>query len=432
MLDRRLRREEKMNTLYRYDEIKPIYDKTLEDYLKTLQEYEYSQIDITDIEKVFLIEDSFIIYIGLKPHSSIHEWIAYSQGSRVEEPELTQIYSIVFEELSYNELFKFKAAEFTRKHNFYSFEFIIYRSFNGIIDYIDPNGKEYLNSVFQYVNDNCPSLKLLERYNNWPGFLINYIIYELELNGQTGHATCYTTENLTTKYAYKKVEDLEYCGFEENYRFSKTGATSNTMGSHNGVHANVQMLSNLLFLIQKHKDSKWENVKKNVIKSSYLAEILKFYTVPTYVKDKKQIWPMEQLILEKAESGAFSGYERSTYDINDYKWKSEELCLRCVKEIFGDSKVIHQHRPYFLRTDKGQLSYDIYVVHKKIAIEYQGKQHFEPIELFGGVENFKLQQKRDEIKKDLSTKHGIKLVYINYWENISVELIKGKIKEISV
>ena len=63
MLDRRLRREEKMNTLYRYDEIKPIYDKTLEDYLKTLQEYEYSQIDITDIEKVFLIEDSFIIYI---------------------------------------------------------------------------------------------------------------------------------------------------------------------------------------------------------------------------------------------------------------------------------------------------------------------------------------------------------------------------------
>ena len=99
MLDRRLRREEKMNTLYRYDEIKPIYDKTLEDYLKTLQEYEYSQIDITDIEKVFLIEDSFIIYIGLKPHSSIHEWIAYSQGSRVEETELTQIYSIVFEEL---------------------------------------------------------------------------------------------------------------------------------------------------------------------------------------------------------------------------------------------------------------------------------------------------------------------------------------------
>ena len=391
--------------------------------------YEYSEIEINEIEKVFIIEDSFIIYIGLKPHSNMHEWIANSHGVRVEEPELIQIYSIVFEELSYNELFKFKAADFIRKHNFYFYDFILYRSFNGVVDFIDPYGKEYRNSVFQYVNDNCPSLKLQERYNNWPGFLVNYIIYELEINEKIGHATCYTTDNMTTRYAYKKVEDLEYCGFEENYRFSKTGTTSNSIGIHNGVHANVQMLGNLLFLIQKHKDSEWKNVKKTVIKSSYLAESLHFFTVPTYIKDKNQIWNMEQLILAKVEAGDFKDFERSTYDINDYKWKSEELCLRCVKEIFGEKKVIHQHRPYFLRTDKGQLSYDIYVISKKIAIEYQGKQHFEPIELFGGIENFKLQQKRDEIKKVLSQKHGIKLICINYWENITVDLIKSKIIE---
>lgn len=417
-----------MNNLYRYTEIKPIFDNTLNDYLESIKGYEYSAVEINEIEKVFVIEDSFIIYIGLKPHLSTHEWIAKSHGVRVEEPELVQIYSIVFEELSYNEIFKFKSAEFIRKHNFHFYDFIIYRSFNGVLDFIDPYGKEYRNSVFQYVNDNCPQLKLLERYNNWPGFLINYIIYELEINGKIGYATCYTTENMTTKYAYKKVKDLEYCGLEENYRFYKTGTTSNTMGGHNGVHADVQMLGNLLFLIQKHKNTEWKNVKKTLTNSSYLAELLRYFTVPTYIKDKNQIWKMEQFLLSKVEVGEFNDFQRSTYDINDYKWKSEELCLRYVKEIFGENKVIHQHRPYFLRTGKGQLSYDIYVVSKKIAIEYQGKQHFEPIELFGGIENFKLQQKRDEIKKELSQKHGIKLIYINYWENITVDLIKEKIK----
>ena len=204
------------------------------------------------------------------------------------------------------------------------------------------------------------------------------------------------------------------------------------MGGHNGVHANVQMLNNLFVLIQKNKETEWKNVKRNILKTSYLAEILKFFVVPVYIKDKNKVWETEKNILLRVENGDFSEIERLTYDINDYKWKSEELCLRCVKEIFGDNKVIHQYKPYFLRTEKGQLSYDIYITSKKIAIEYQGKQHFEPIELFGGIDNFKLQQKRDEIKRELSEKHGIKLVFVNYWENISVELIKSKILKISV
>jgi len=432
MLDRRLRREEKMEEHYRYNEIKPIYDSILNDYLVNLEGYNYSTTILNDNEKVFLVEDSFIIYIGLKPNKGMHDWICRSQGLRVEEPDLTQLYSIVFEELSYNEIFKFKSAEFIRKHNHYFYDFLIYKSFNGVIDFVDPYGKEYRNSVFLYVNNFCPSLELLNRYEKWPGFLVNFIIYELQVNENIGHGICYTTDILTTKYAYKKVEDLEYCGAEENYRFCKIGKHSETMGGHNGVHANVQMLNNLFVLIQNNKETEWKNVKRNIFKTSYLAEVLKFFVVPVYIKDKNKVWETEKNILLRVENGDFSEIERLTYDINDYKWKSEELCLRCVKEIFGDNKVIHQYKPYFLRTDKGQLSYDIYITSKKIAIEYQGKQHFEPIELFGGIDNFKLQQKRDELKKELSKKHGIKLVFVNYWENISVELIKSKILEISV
>ena len=64
-----------------------------------------------------------------------------------------------------------------------------------------------------------------------------------------------------------------------------------------------------------------------------------------------------------------------------------------------------------------------------IAFEYQGKQHFEPVEIFGGEENFKKGQERDKIKKELSEKNGIKLIYVNYWEDITTNLIKEKLKD---
>ena len=69
------------------------------------------------------------------------------------------------------------------------------------------------------------------------------------------------------------------------------------------------------------------------------------------------------------------------------------------------------------------MSYDIFISRLNVAIEYQGKQHFEPVEFFGGREAFEKLQIRDKEKAELSRKHGVKLVYINYWEDITPELI---------
>lgn len=50
--------------------------------------------------------------------------------------------------------------------------------------------------------------------------------------------------------------------------------------------------------------------------------------------------------------------------------------------------------------------------------------------IFGGEENHKRQKERDELKKKLSDENGVKLVYINYWEDITPELVRHKIEEI--
>lgn len=59
-------------------------------------------------------------------------------------------------------------------------------------------------------------------------------------------------------------------------------------------------------------------------------------------------------------------------------------------------------------------------------IEFDGKQHYEPIEWFGGEEGFELTKQRDEIKNKYCQENSINLLRIPYWECDNIEyLIEG-------
>ena len=51
-------------------------------------------------------------------------------------------------------------------------------------------------------------------------------------------------------------------------------------------------------------------------------------------------------------------------------------------------------------------------------IEYNGRQHYEPIAFFGGVDNFVVQQENDDRKRKYCIDNNIKLFIIKYDENI--------------
>lgn len=80
---------------------------------------------------------------------------------------------------------------------------------------------------------------------------------------------------------------------------------------------------------------------------------------------------------------------------------------------------------------------DIYVLRFDFAIvgnnkllgliEYDGKQHFEPINFFGGIDGFQQTQKRDKIKNTYCTSHNIPLLRLPY--TLSTDEIKIKIYE---
>ena len=78
--------------------------------------------------------------------------------------------------------------------------------------------------------------------------------------------------------------------------------------------------------------------------------------------------------------------------------------------------------------DTQPLSYDFYIPSQAILIEYQGIQHYEPVDYFGGEAQFKLQQKHDKLKSDYAKKHGYNLIAIPYTEDTFSKIKKYLVK----
>lgn len=80
------------------------------------------------------------------------------------------------------------------------------------------------------------------------------------------------------------------------------------------------------------------------------------------------------------------------------------------------------------------LPFDFAVFHRgklKCLIEFDGRQHFEPVD-FGDMtkeeaeEQFKIRQRNDQIKNEYCKKNKIKLIRIPYWEFQNIETILDK------
>lgn len=105
-------------------------------------------------------------------------------------------------------------------------------------------------------------------------------------------------------------------------------------------------------------------------------------------------------------------------------WIEETKLFYSIKKLYPNLSVIHQYRADFL----GRQSIDIFIEDYNIAIEYQGAQHFHPIDFFGGEKSYKEVVKRDKRKKILCQKNKIILLY--YKEGYNLQDVKKDIDNI--
>lgn len=79
----------------------------------------------------------------------------------------------------------------------------------------------------------------------------------------------------------------------------------------------------------------------------------------------------------------------------------------------------------------GKLAFDFYLPDYKTCIEFNGIQHYYPIDIFGGDEALRINKIRDKIKSDFCLKNGLKLIIIKQdKKHINMEDVKSQINNI--
>lgn len=90
-------------------------------------------------------------------------------------------------------------------------------------------------------------------------------------------------------------------------------------------------------------------------------------------------------------------------------WFSETILFYKISNHFKNDEVVQHASPKWL----GKQHIDIYLPKWNIGIEYQGAQHYEPIDYFGGQESLEKTIERDNRKKMLCDKHGCELICVD-------------------
>jgi hypothetical protein len=107
------------------------------------------------------------------------------------------------------------------------------------------------------------------------------------------------------------------------------------------------------------------------------------------------------------------------------KWKTEALLYAIVKELFANSTVLREFSPDYLEG----LRIDIFVKEINLAIEYQGEQHFTPIEAFGGQEALTQVTLRDRKKKEICQQRGINILYFTCNETVTYPNVQRRLRK---
>lgn len=162
------------------------------------------------------------------------------------------------------------------------------------------------------------------------------------------------------------------------------------------------------------------------------------YTQEEYVKKVGEINSNIEVVGEYAGSLTpilhkckIDGYEWYTTPSNIFQGCG---CPKCGKHSKGEKIISNwlddKHILYIPQKtfngckSKIALRFDFYLPDYNICIEYNGQQHYEPVDYFGGEEGFEMRIKRDQIKADYCKENNIPLIIIPYYADIYEELDK--------
>lgn len=95
-------------------------------------------------------------------------------------------------------------------------------------------------------------------------------------------------------------------------------------------------------------------------------------------------------------------------------WKTEKLVGNVLKELNITAQP--QHKFPGCKGQRKHLLFDYYLPDYNVAIEYDGEQHYYPIDYFGGEKGFKRRKEYDKIKTNYCLENDIRLIRVPYYK----------------
>ena len=369
---------------------KQIFESYILGLKSLLENCNYQVFNVWDYGLLYIIENTLILYISIN--------IEFTNSLVVEE---------IFDAGHYD----FGIKKYTR-----TIPLCSYWGFNGILGYSNP----YRISKYELINTAFPNLQINDLYNKWEGIPYSYALFDLKEEPYHGIAICHTNAKQTLKKIYDIGSDLLFaCVTCSNPKHFNTWAGLKYLFTFNSdMHTVLTGRLNGTF------DISWRKKNLGNGKLGIEEKGMSLCWLTAYMKSYNDVE-----LLKSIERGMYADIDLYEYSIPENKWKSEQLMFQLITQMFPKKPVYYQYRADFLKQGNSQLSYDVFIPSLHLAFEYQGKQHFEPIDFFGGKDGFEKQQWRDKQKLKLSIENHITLVYINYWDDLNIQLIQQRIKE---
>ena len=113
----------------------------------------------------------------------------------------------------------------------------------------------------------------------------------------------------------------------------------------------------------------------------------------------------------------------------NHKRSSQRWLFLQVQKLFPHEEIVEDYYHSEISRETGySVQFDVFLINKKIAIEYHGKQHYEDIpSTFAPLE---MLQSRDIEKEKLCSKYDIQLIVIPYWWDNKLESLKETLNSI--
>lgn len=102
---------------------------------------------------------------------------------------------------------------------------------------------------------------------------------------------------------------------------------------------------------------------------------------------------------------------------------------RAIENFFYNNEIpfdLHKTFKDLRGVNNGLLSYDFYLENYNLLIEFQGIQHYKPVDKFGGEKQFKIQLEHDKRKREYACNHNIELLKIPYFDIDNIDSILSK------